>query len=343
MASPGRVIFLTGAPDSEQLDWSESKLIFQVTIGRERHQQGLIQPTPTWEPPKWRAVPFTCNAASQDAAPPQTQFLSFGSFGAGAEIPELEQLSQESFLEHSLALLDDLATSQIAPTGHEQTTFLTNTISFESTVTDYSDPSLVSDSFVAYDQTKPTGPITDLKAVPSASHITQIIPQTITINLLCAIISVSPSRTVTLKKRKGEMEIQELLLGDETRAGFSVSFWLVPQDSQHIPADDLREALRPLRTGDVVLVSNVALSAFKGCVYGQSLSRRVARNSTNIVKVERVDGVSGMGGKCVKVFEWAERFVGRSTGVKSGRSLKRGREKDEEEEDGEVLPPDTQT
>ncbi|KAF2770543.1 hypothetical protein EJ03DRAFT_255735, partial [Teratosphaeria nubilosa] len=160
--------------------------------------------------------------------------------------------------------------------------------------------------------------IVDLKRIPSASHLTRIHPQTLTITVIAAVISVSSPRTVHLRRQPGrEMDIIEVLLGDETRAGFSVSFWLAPAESQQKPADDLREHLLSLRAGDVVLVRNVALRDWKSCVYGQSLSWRFAKNSTSVVVVGAGDGASlprAIKGKAERVERWSWEFVGRREG-----------------------------
>lgn len=143
------------------------------------------------------------------------------------------------------------------------------------------------------------------------------------------------------------MEILDLLVGDETRAGFSVSFWLPPVESQNSHASkydgiaDLRPVLQSLRAGDVVLVRNLALSVWRGAVYGQSLGRRWARNCTRVERVE--DGVNrdgerampfGVGAKLGRVREWREGFVGRRVAGIGGGKRKRGLE--------EELPPDSQ-
>lgn len=141
------------------------------------------------------------------------------------------------------------------------------------------------------------------------------------------------------------MEILDLLVGDETRAGFSVSFWLPPADSQGSRAaksesDDLRATLQSARAGDVVLLRNVALSVWRKAVYGQSLGRRWARNCTRIEKIE--DGAVHKGnvlpfgfvGKLARVRGWRDEFVGRRAARKVAKS---GKRKFEDE-----LPPDTQ-
>lgn len=162
-----------------------------------------------------------------------------------------------------------------------------------------------------------------------------------TINLLVGVISLAPARTVQLKKSNAQMDITELIVGDETRAGFTISFWLVPEDSQHRPADDLRETLRALRAGDVLLLQNVALSCFRGSVYGQSLSKRITRNSTLLTPMDdraasRLQ--SNLRPKLERVQDWVGDFVGVARKVASF-------ENNDERQAArtiDALPPDTQ-
>ncbi len=83
----------------------------------------------------------------------------------------------------------------------------------------------------------------------------------------------------------------------------------------------------------MVVVNNVALSAFKGCVYGQSLSRRFARNSTSISLIGDVHGAGALRLKLERVQEWTADFVGVAT---------RRPAKKEKERQVDALPPDTQ-
>ncbi|KAK4553082.1 hypothetical protein LTR86_009809 [Recurvomyces mirabilis] len=346
-------ILFAGAPEAELLDWNEQILShdFDVPVRRFLGQSGVegIQglnittrssnATPTGSIPKWRglAMPVAHQVPriSKANALPQTQFLSFNNHGKEAGTQE-----RLRFLEVSLGMLSELQSSQIA--GPEETTFM-STYSF-ATGTSFT----TSNGETEYSSTSPTkltnnannttmrGDITDLKTIPSAEHITRIQPQTMTVNLLAAIISISPSRTVSLRRSNREMEIVEITLGDETRAGFSLSFWLAPQDSQHKQADDLRSSLQALRSGDVVLIQNVALSAFKGSVYGQSLSRKFAKNST-VVHLLSDDGFGLPGplkAKFVRVQRWADDFVGQT---RKPTALRRGKDAERE------LPPDTQS
>ncbi|KAK0268789.1 hypothetical protein LTR35_009334 [Friedmanniomyces endolithicus] len=356
---PSHIVLLAGAPEASELNWDETALLGSFNTPVKRYL-GPQEPTRTraqYGPTsqslpaaKWRAISMR-NPAHDATVPapadlPQTQFRSLdNNYNAAASEERLD------FLQHSLALLANLDPSQIA--APEDTTVFASTPSFATATTGIS--FLTTNDSFSYSATPPTKPasmqlkadITDLARIPSADHITRIQPQTITLNLLAAIISISPPRTVTLRKRTGSMDILELLLGDESRAGFSITFWLTPVDSQSKPQkqnqqDDLRTELGNLRAGDVVLVRNVALSAFKGCVYGQSLSRKFARNCTSVSVVSaedvRVHGSVAVRGKFQRVQRWADDFVGRRSGPTVTGKAVAGRDRRFGEE---MLPPDT--
>lgn len=347
--SSGRCVLLTGAPLSEDLDWSEGRLLSTFTIGSKQVSAGTHQPAsaPSWQPPKWRDIAMPAQKTHQkrrtQLQPPLT--LSFANL-----VPSLPLATQHpDFLAHSIALLDDLVSSQIEPaTGLGDDTTLGGQQTIASFASDWSDTSSFND-----DNHLPqtVGPITDLKAIPTTSHIQAIVPQTKTVNLLAGVVTVSQPRTVSLRRDKDRtMEILELLLGDETSAGFSVSFWLVPLDESQdtglgkkaAPEDlALRETLKGLRSGDVVALGNVALSCFRGVVYGQSMNRKVMRNSTWVAKISEEAKIEGeLGGKVDRVREWAVQFVGGIVGRKTDyKTQKFGGVRNDEEE----LPPDTQT
>ena len=345
MARQGRCIFLTGAPNTESLDWSEARLLTVFTIGpssvTENTASGIPQPTASWQAPKWRSLAAEPERKERRRETPQPEFFSFS-----AQIPDLDIASKQDFLDHSRALIDDIVSSQLAPTNVDETTLLDSTaFSFASEI---SIPSQISLSPEKPSLALSTNiPLTDVKQIPSASHILAIAPQTVTLNLLCAVISVSQPRIVAIRRRQATMEIQDLLIGDETRAGFSVSFWLPPADSQQSrnkgqESDDLRNSLQSLRPGDVVIVRNVALSVWRNAVYGQSLGRRWARNCTSIHRIEDGAGATaralpfGGMGKLAKVRDWRDDFVGRRPTKQRGN-----RRKGTVTDDGD-LPPDTQ-
>ncbi|KAK0250324.1 hypothetical protein B0A54_15080 [Friedmanniomyces endolithicus] len=352
---PSRVILLAGAPEVSDLDWDEPILLASFDtpvkrfLGHQVATRTAAQSGPTPQSPptaKWRAISMR-NSAHDATVPAPADFLQTHSRSIDNNDEAAATQERLDFLQHSLALLTNLDSSQIA--APEDTTAFASTPSFATATTGNS--FLTTNDSFSYSATPPTkavsiqlrADITDLARIPSADHITRIQPQTITLNFLAAVISISPPRTVSLRKRNSSMDILELLLGDESKAGFSITFWLSPIDSQtkhhHHQQDDLRPELGNLRAGDVVLVRNVALSAFKGCVYGQSLSRKFARSCTSVTVVSaedvRVHGSVAMRGKFGRVRRWADDFVGRRSAPTVRSKAVAGSVGDE------TLPPDT--
>jgi hypothetical protein len=210
MAHQGRCILLTGAPDFEQLDWDEKSLLTNFSIASSssgtNKEACTPHPTASWQAPVWRSISTTPDRVIPDHALPQTQFFSFS-----AQIPDLDLATKQDFLEHSIALLDDLVSSQIAPADIDETSLLnTTTFSFASETSILSDVSQISGLNADADLPIPANlSLTDVRQIPSASHILSIAPQTITLNILCAVISVSQPRAVTVRRRQGTMEERE--------------------------------------------------------------------------------------------------------------------------------------
>ena len=185
----------------------------------------------------------------------------------------------------------------------------------------------------------PSPQLTNLAAIPSASYLHSIEPQTMTVNLLLGIIALPPPRTIITRKTARALALHELTVGDDTKAGFGINIWLPPEPRfadgmQKTKKNgdgeaDLRVMMEGLRVRDVVLVRNVALAAFRGRVYGQSLRRGVTR----VELVWRGRGVERRGWEGVekvrRVREWVLGFVG-------GGGDGGGRER------GVQLPADTQ-
>lgn len=88
------------------------------------------------------------------------------------------------------------------------------------------------------------------------------------VNLLVGIISISPARAITTRWGK-EMRLAELLVGDETRAGFSISIWLPPSSAAE--KSTLESTLEQLQRQDIVLLQNIALGTYMDKVFGQSV------------------------------------------------------------------------
>nr|OQO29361.1 hypothetical protein B0A51_03143 [Rachicladosporium sp. CCFEE 5018] len=255
----------------------------------------------------------------------------------GALIPDLDDAD---FLDHSFAILQD---PSMVATDVTDATFMTAT-SFSSTMPS---PTVVQSGSLPANGLQSALSIADLRDLPSPATLLSLHPQTPTVNLLCAVISLSPTRIVRLRRHPGrEMEVVDLLLGDDTRAGFSISCWLQPAESQaRYGGEDheLRTSLSGLQAGDVVIVRNVALSVFRNCVYGQTLPRwRVGAGATAVVKiVNELSLEAEMARKAKRVREWAGTFVGRPVGRRKDAAQEvdstRGTRANREE-----LPPDTQ-
>lgn len=358
-----KVLFLTGSPDPDALNWNQPSLTssFLPAFSRFLRDDGLTTFNSNGTAPsslqaslplaKWRAISCSSDKersnyqAARNSEPTRaTQFLSFSD-------PAQQRGNEEEhmdFFEHSLAILQNLDSSQIElPDGTSDDATAFSSSSFATTSsTDLSDGSLATYSTEAPEQqvVSFSGPVKNLKDIPNARHLQAIHPQTITVNILAGIISVQPARTVKLRKRDGEMDIVEVLVGDDTRAGFTISFWLLPLDSQaqnsSTGKDTMRGHLSRLRAGDVVLVTHVALSEFNGNVYGQSLSRRITRNNTSVTVLS--DNATGVPAptmaKLRRVREWSDNFVGKKRAASPmeyfGADPKRRRTME--------LPPETQ-
>lgn len=183
---------------------------------------------------------------------------SLGSSVPGSNDEDVTVLNE--FCEQSLALHNSLPSSQLGDDCNAATTFMEET-SFLSNSTATNIAGVVA----------PTAPIvppahlSDLEDVPTAKQVISLQPQTITLNIIVGILSISQPRSVTT--RWGQtLSLIEILVGDETRSGFAVTFWLA---NDAVAASEIPR----LRRQDVVLLQNVALHVFRGKVYGQSLRR----------------------------------------------------------------------
>lgn len=116
------------------------------------------------------------------------------------------------------------------------------------------------------------GHLSNLCDIPSAAYLTSIMPSTMTVSLIVGIISIATPRTV--ETRYGTTKtLVEVLVGDETKSGFSITFWLAEADVQSAVGG----VLAGLRNQDVVLIQNVALNVFSKRVYGSSLRRNMTK------------------------------------------------------------------
>jgi hypothetical protein len=319
------VIFLTGAPDYDKLDWHHARLLadFEGRLRKYLHPDSHDGTPERFSAshvvPKWRTIHCSFDGAAAAEGPnnPQSE--------TGVEFLSFEDDTERSeFLDHSLASFqrpekDD--TDGGAEAANSDSDYHTSFLSLSSTDISFES---VSNSIVrpvnVIDIKFPDS-IQDLKTLPSARRLLAIQPQTVTVHLLVGVIAVE-TRVVQLRKRTGQMELIELLVGDETAAPFKITFWLqhledfdnakrgaadVDRDSVH------RSVLKSIRTGDILLLTNVALDVFKNATYGQSLARRRAGCTTDVVNLSKTDVGSISNNARVKiqnVRQWARDFLG---------------------------------
>ncbi|KAL8683557.1 MAG: hypothetical protein Q9186_000469 [Xanthomendoza sp. 1 TL-2023] len=278
--------------------------------------------------------------------------------GEGGDTEEV--LSQ--YYEHSFAVHDEVPSSRVLPANSLLPDISSSAPSQSSSLnTDEEDSTNYSILSSATDPSHQTAlhkvlatPITDVKDMPNATYLRSIEPQTMTVNLLVGAISIPAPRTIVTRKTGKEVQLTEMIVGDETRAGFGVNIWLPSSIHQRNDCKgmDMKEQLDGLRPRDIILMRNIALTSFRGKVYGQSLRRGMTR----VELVHRMDGegdgvlgagdlstrMVGKGGgmvlmKVKRVREWVLGFVGGGQ-VKEGKKGGRG-----DEGKGRVLlPADTQ-
>lgn len=203
--------------------------------------------------------------------------------------------------------------------------------------------------------------LSNLNQIPGAAFLNSIHPQTKTVNLIVGVIQIAPSRIVTTGGKFGrprQMELVELLVGDETKTGFSITMWL-PRE-MHVNWKDgaqekpegsrslLRRSIKAVQIRDVVLIQNVALSFFRGKVHGQSLRGDVTKIDTLFRKkigeeeqagcytVQNLRMATGKDQQILKVKrvrDWLLDFIGEAPS--EGVTKKKGRR-------ARMMPDDTQ-
>ena len=301
MVNTGRkTLFLTGAPSSSSLKWTEADLsaVLQHCFLKKPNHHQPLRSTSFDSVPSWRLLPvetihlptgFT-QASREDAFPAPDGNLSHEtSFFSASEMPVAlispgegntegslsnaeELLSQ--FYEHSFTVHDEIPSSDIVSAGSILET------SFNTEAEEYSFESIIDDVLNSQDQVARSrlvaGCLSEIRDIPNAGHLRSITPQTMTVNLVVGIMSISKPRIIKTCKGDRAVELVEMLVGDETRAGFGINIWLPStQETKYRvqEAEELRVKVSNLRPQDIVLVRNVALSSFRGKVHGQSLRR----------------------------------------------------------------------
>jgi hypothetical protein len=360
---PSRIIFLMGAPTTSSLQWDESGLLstsippFQDPdihgVHDEAHQLLLKTDSVKWRLLQKPIIAETLPPKRSSTLTDRAQFLTTHhlatSAGTRTTGPEESELSK--FYDHSFTVHETSEISANAPAGESG---IESGLWTESTQT-----SVVSNDegeTLKFRQSV-SGGLTNLQDIPNADYLNSIMPQTMTVNLIVAVIEIRPPRRIVTRQWRRELDIVEAVVGDETRTGFGVTFWLPPSDdaAAHGCGDDsgkdIRTSLMRLRPRDIVLLRTVGLGCFRERVYGQSLRRGLtkiellhrrqvdATDTSGIYKLRDILNHEAKNDdlplvKVSKVREWIRRFVDSvpdpaGGGTRPGRTVV-------------TLPPDTQ-
>ncbi|KAI1758180.1 hypothetical protein F4782DRAFT_476906 [Xylaria castorea] len=349
---PRKVMIFAGAPEGHTLDWTVSNLLshFLEPIAsfaklETPPESSLTDPSFLSTPnlAVWRSIllyrerlptGFSQNHALAHPYQGSPEFFTTvtGSFDTTSELSEdgPDQQVINQFYDHSLAIHGDIPSSQLPSTS-----FVTDDSSFD--ITDDISEEISTQMDISVTELRgfvegKAGHLSDLEDLPDANFLLSISPQTMTVNLIVGIISIAEPRTV--RTRWGTTKsLVELLVGDETKSGFSITFWLSSELSES------NTLLRSLRRQDIVLLRNVALSVFMKKVHGHSL--RKGHTKIDLLHRRRIDK-DDKGGKYTmrdvsltrrahpqlvktrKVWEWLIHFVG-DGGINLGKRRQNGK------------------
>ena len=401
-----RMIVLAGAPEPANLDWSEISLVQSSKIETFPPLPSSTTGSPNDKPfqAQWRqlstdrlqmrpTLPKLAISPLTQLTPDPAEFFSPSeqiapeSPSAASDISGNESQpsgvgSAESanealtdYYDHSFTVYEAIPSTQVTDTSHTPGTPTYESANLEvPTDTGYDSSSsgrgiIRTSSQRRLSKAPKPNLLTNLAAIPNASYLRSIEPQTKTVNLIVGVLSISPTRKVTTGKSYGkprQAELVELLVGDETKTNFSITMWLPRElhvlwrDKQasnspsHSPADacrsELRRKLKSLRPRDVVVLQNVALTTYKGKVAGASLKGEVTK--VEILFRRKIGDEEDVGcysisnlrnpidpqiKKVKAVRDWLVEFVGEEGGAKGARKGKKGKLGG-----GMMLPDDTQ-
>ncbi|RKF77766.1 hypothetical protein GcM1_216006 [Golovinomyces cichoracearum] len=297
---PPKIIFFTGAPEARSMKWDESDLLskFQPSIasfcGIEEAENELGSATESL--PSWRLLPVQPYEVQYNTKIYSQTHNSKGEIFESSQIGSSFTSSMSSPPQdlHPAPLVEGLIHPQpldqvLSQFYEESYVYHENTKSFLSTKIVLTPVSSICSTESNVSQDTESSPeitllqqripvpsqLTDLKDIPTSAYLDSIYPQTISCNIIVGIISISEARSI--KTRRGfNVELIKILVGDPTKSGFTINFWLPPLLPRKFPGD-LRNMLSIVQTHDVILVQNMALSSFQGNVYGQSLKKEVTK------------------------------------------------------------------
>lgn len=311
---------LNGAPRREHLDFSDGCLLpadkcngFSVPA---RCETPPVDSTPAM---KWRCLAKKDARLQSEWQHPYLPGSMLGSHMADVSLPEVvrfQSFAQEDttaldatvsfndptfhtdgLIEHSLVFHDTLLSSQVAPGEGPDSTINSSSFlstSFETTTSDYSSPNKADQYTTIHVPLKLS--ITPLASLPSAQQLRAIYPQTPTPNFICVVTSNPEKREVFVRKGGYKMDLWEIIVADDSFSGFKIAFWMRPNlDSKNERTRSqklLLDALQATKVGDIILLTNVALTSFRDTVFGQSLNPAIARARTDIHVLMKSNGIS---------------------------------------------------
>jgi hypothetical protein len=282
-----QIIFLTGAPLQDELGTEQLLTGLQPAIDRfVKGQNDAVPPEPSslnnW--PNWRVLDLDTRDANTSPAQDgeQSAFMSFGSQHDQHEV-------NYDFLEHSLV---NFARDAQDDEGNADFSFDRSTVTGESFLSNSTEQSHHSPA-----RSRPfriPTDISNLKDLPRADVLVAAYPQTMTLNFIVGIISVSPPRIIRMRESGRTVQLVEAIVGDETKTNVSISFWIKsPNAKINAEEERLEQQVAALRPQQVVLMTTVALRVWQDRVYGQSLS--VTRERKAGTQIERLDMWAGSG------------------------------------------------
>lgn len=358
----GKVIFLTGAPLSRSLLWDEEGLTAQLLDPfLESSRSILCNASSTNTGPVWRSLslqpigihtrltsaisanrPDDETDGEQESTPfwntthfSQTpaESLTDHSQSLGSSQLDEDAESDSQFYEESFAIHEEVSSSDVM--GHGSSNDTPYDESFDETSNSLpTDPP--ADAKTNMIRTRLTASLPrNLNNLPTATYLHSITPQTLTIDLIVGIISILPPREITTttrgRARPRTVHLIEMLVGDDTRAGFAVNIWLDdPPGPPCSPRNLATIVTQSLRPRDIILIRNAALNSFRGKVYGQTLRRGMT--TIDLLHRAVIDSRDTAYSGAYSVMELRERGMegegeGEGVGVRVGRGE---REKKEE-------------
>ncbi len=299
-----RLIVLTGAPPPSVLRWDEDALSCQHNVTTEGAVDNTRPPESTdtfsaqWRQVQMRGLHTEIDQQNADSMP--STFPGGAIFSTPAELTQhlhsqpsmmtstsvstdsmqTVAVDLDDFYAQSLALHEDIATSQL-PETQSQTTNPNDTL-WSDEKTKLSLPNCSEHARASLPFPISSLYLNDVKDIPSAAYLRSIEPQTMTVNVVVGIMALPSPRPVTVGRRWGrerEMQLLEILVGDDTGAGFEITVWLSDIHGNERLADrsSLEIQMRRLRPRDIVLLRNIALCTYQGRVHGQSLRKDVTK------------------------------------------------------------------